>query len=337
MASHRNNEERRSLKALKLLGDRAVALEIEHDEIDSDLQAIKARVKAVRGSETTSESFAESKLAHLERMSVGTPLAESDVDELYREAETAFPGGITAGDLLSATDRTTVDARIARYVDDFNARFGLDRWDYAIAGSCGLMGAMFDLLCVAAPPKPTTEWSKRVDGIFNSGCAARIQHAAAPGGERRARRREQDRERRRKHDRSTRGSSARHAEPHKPPVAGLIPRSCPGFSVRGPGHDARHMYGGRGRRDQDMERYGRSDRDERVRVAGTHVRTLGLRRERAVCDGQQGNGVARTLYGDLAHGAAPSLPGVPTSASRWSTCTSRATTFGSSSPRASRR
>ena len=169
MASHRNNEERSSLKALKLLGGRAVALEIEHDEIDSDLQAIKARVKAMRGSETTSESFAESKQAHLERMSVGTPLAESDVDELYREAETAFPGGITAGDLLSATDRTTVDARIARYVDDFNARFGLDRWDYAIAGSCGLMGAMFDLLCVAAPPKPTTEWSKRVDGIFNQG------------------------------------------------------------------------------------------------------------------------------------------------------------------------
>ena len=100
-------------------------------------------------------------------MSTRTPLTAPDVEALYREAEATFPGEMTAGDLLTATDWATTDARVARHVDDFNARFGLDRWDYAIAGASGLVGAMFDLLCVAAPAKPTTAWSEKVDGIFN--------------------------------------------------------------------------------------------------------------------------------------------------------------------------
>ena len=160
-------DEQRDLKVLKLLGDRAEALETEHAGIASDLQAIKARVKARQRTETTPESLAESKQAHLERMSTRTPLPDSDVDELYREAQAAFPGEMTARDLLTATDRRTVDARVARHVDDFNARFGLDRWDYAIAAASGLVGAMFDLLCVAAPAAPKTAWSEKVDGIFN--------------------------------------------------------------------------------------------------------------------------------------------------------------------------
>ena len=168
MASNRNNEQR-NLEALKLLSDRVDALESKHNEIYSNLQEIKERIEAGQGSKTTSESFEESKRAHLERMSARTPLAESDVDKLYREAETAFPGGMTADDLLTAEDRVTMDARIDRHIDDFNKRFGLDRWDYAIAGACGLMGAMFDLLCVASPPKPTKAWSEKVDGIFNRG------------------------------------------------------------------------------------------------------------------------------------------------------------------------
>ena len=173
MASVRSNDEQRDLKALKLLRNRADALEIAHSDIDSDLRAIKAWVKARKGSETTSESLAESKRVQLEQMSTSVPLAKFDIDELDREAKAVFPDDMAEHDLLTATEWTAVQARIARHVDNFNTRFGLDRWDYAIAGTCGLMGAMFDLLCVAAPPKPTTAWSKRVDGVFNQG----VQHA----------------------------------------------------------------------------------------------------------------------------------------------------------------
>lgn len=52
---------------------------------------------------------------------------------------------------------------------NFNTRYGLDKWDYAIAGSCGLFAAMLDLLCIKAPLKPTVTWNQKVDGIFNEG------------------------------------------------------------------------------------------------------------------------------------------------------------------------
>ena len=155
------------LKALKLLGAHAESLETEHAGIASELRALKARAKAMPRADVTAGSLAASKQGHLERMSRRAPLPESDTSELYRDAEAAHPGEISAHDLLTAYDRRTVDARIARHVDDFNARFGLDRWDYAIAGASGLVGAMFDLLCVAPPAKPTTAWDAKVDGVFN--------------------------------------------------------------------------------------------------------------------------------------------------------------------------
>ena len=169
MATKRDEEEQRNLKALQLLRRRADDLAIKHDEIDSDLQAIKTRVKGMSRSGTPPASFAENQRVHLERMNTRSPMAEPDAEELYGEAEAALPGKMTADDLLTAADRRMRDARIARHVDDFNAKFGLDRWDYAIAGACGLMGAMFDLLCVSPPVKPTMAWTERVDGIFNRG------------------------------------------------------------------------------------------------------------------------------------------------------------------------
>ena len=113
------------------------------------------------------EALAEHKPARLERMSTRAPMAEPDVDELYSQAEAAFAGRMTAEDLLTAAERRSTDARIARHIDNFNARYGLDHWDYAIAGASGLVGAMFDLLCVSPPPKPTTAWTRKVDGTFN--------------------------------------------------------------------------------------------------------------------------------------------------------------------------
>lgn len=68
----------------------------------------------------------------------------------------------TRGDFNITQDR--IDARILA----FNKRYSLDVWDYGIVGSCGLFAAMLDILCVKAPPKPTTSWAKKVEGIFNS-------------------------------------------------------------------------------------------------------------------------------------------------------------------------
>ena len=166
MASDRNDEERRNLKALKLLRERADAVAVVQDGLASDLEALKARAKALQRGDAQ-EGFDERKQAHVARMTGHTPAANPNVEELYRDAEAAFPGEVLESELLTRAERRLTDARIGRYIADFNDRFGLDRWDYAIAGSCGLVGAMFDLLCVSAPPKPTVAWTKKVDGIFN--------------------------------------------------------------------------------------------------------------------------------------------------------------------------
>lgn len=88
-------QNQQDLKALKLLGARAVVLETQHAGIASEFRALKARAKATRRADTTAESLAASKQGHLERMSRRTPLPESDINELYRDAEAAHPGEIS--------------------------------------------------------------------------------------------------------------------------------------------------------------------------------------------------------------------------------------------------
>ena len=103
-------------------------------------------------------------------MSERKKIPDVDLETIYDEAEAAFPEDAYLDDILTPDDRAVVKKRIAAHIEDFNARHALDRWDYAIAGGCGLFAAMLDLLFVKAPPKPKkTEWTKKVDGVFNRG------------------------------------------------------------------------------------------------------------------------------------------------------------------------
>ena len=102
-------------------------------------------------------------------MSQPTELPPANFETIYNEAEAQFPGKVRMNDILTPSDWAIVDKRVAVHVKDFNARYALDKWDYAIAGGCGLFAAMLDLLCVKAPAKPTTGWTKKVDGVFNRG------------------------------------------------------------------------------------------------------------------------------------------------------------------------
>ena len=58
-------QNQQDLKALKLLGARAVVLETQHAGIASEFRALKARAKATRRADTTAESLAASKQGHL--------------------------------------------------------------------------------------------------------------------------------------------------------------------------------------------------------------------------------------------------------------------------------
>lgn len=156
------------IKAIKLLQDRAAEIAGSHSSIGSDLELIKEQLAALGAAEVsqTPEFFAM-KEDFLGAMSCERPLSDVNLADIYQEAGLRYQESMALSEVLTVNDWSNIDEKLDSRISDFNARYGLDRWDYAIAGSCGLFAAMLDLLCVKAPPKPTVKWSKEVDGIFN--------------------------------------------------------------------------------------------------------------------------------------------------------------------------
>jgi hypothetical protein len=168
------------VSALKLLQERSEQIENSHDSLAKDLMALKAQL-AELGAEDFSATaeFQALKTEHLQSMAGTEELADTGLDEIYSYAR-AQHGSAGLDEILSAEDRKAVDERIDRRIDDFNRRFALDRWDYAIAGSCGLFASLLDLLCVSAPPKPTVKWGQQVDGVFNQWVQKAFNSALPP-------------------------------------------------------------------------------------------------------------------------------------------------------------
>ena len=168
-----NKDEQRNIKAVRLLQRRSDAIGEAHDGIGEDIRAVKKRLAELGDVDTSTPDFKKRKQAHLDAMSERRKLPDVGLENIYDEAEAAFPERAYLGDILTSDDWAVVSKRIAAHTEDFNARYALDGWDYAIAGGCGLFAAMLDLLFVKAPAKPTTEWTKKVDGVFNRGCNRR--------------------------------------------------------------------------------------------------------------------------------------------------------------------
>jgi hypothetical protein len=168
------------VSALKLLQERSEQIENSHDSLAKDLMALKAQL-AELGAEDFSATaeFQALKTEHLQSMAGTEELADTGLDEIYSYAR-AQHGSAGLDEILSAEDRKAVDERIDRRIDDFNRRFALDGWDYAIAGSCGLFASLLDLLCVSAPPKPTVKWGQQVDGVFNQWVQKAFNSALPP-------------------------------------------------------------------------------------------------------------------------------------------------------------
>lgn len=162
---------RREIKGIKLLQDRGKEIESAQDGIKAELDAVKGMIAALDGAadilagdEIQKE---KNRILAAEKGVDTVPLVETSLVSIYAEAELRYPERLGISDILTGEDMTRIDERMAAYIRDFDQRYGLDRWDYAIAGGCGLFAAMLDILCVKAPPKPTTAWTKQVDGIFN--------------------------------------------------------------------------------------------------------------------------------------------------------------------------
>ena len=164
-----NKDEQRHIKSIKMLQQRAETIEGVHDEIHSDITDIRAKLAEIGDVDNSTESFAQIKQTYLCSMSLHKELSNVDMEDIFSESESVFPDNLRLDDILTPTDWAITDKRITARVDDFNRQYALDGWDYAIAGGCGLFAAMLDLLCVSAPAKPTTNWTKKIDGVFNRG------------------------------------------------------------------------------------------------------------------------------------------------------------------------
>ena len=164
-----SKDEQRNIKAIWRLQQRSSTIAGAHDDIHRDIRAIKAKLPELGDVDKSTPDFAERKQAHLDAMSEHKELPDVDLEAIYNEAETEFPRNANLDDILTSNDWAVVDKRVAARIEVFNARYALDGWDYAIAGGCGLFAAMLDLLFVRAPTKPTTKWTKEMDGVFNRG------------------------------------------------------------------------------------------------------------------------------------------------------------------------
>ena len=163
-----NRDEQRRIKAIKLLQQRAHAIENIHEDIHDEIGEIKTKLTEIGHVDKATASFAESKQVHISAMSQQKGISNVDLEDIVRESEMVFPQELRLHDILTSADWASTDKRIKAHIDNFNHKYALDKWDYAIAGGCGLFAAMLDLLFVRAPAKPTTtKWTEKIDGVFN--------------------------------------------------------------------------------------------------------------------------------------------------------------------------
>ena len=103
----------------------------------------------------------------LAQWGVQKPLPQEDAANIYAMAEQLYPKDVNLKEVLNKNELTEIQTRYDAYIANSNPRYGLDGWDYAIAGCCGLFAAMLDILCIRAPLKPTSSFTQQADGIFN--------------------------------------------------------------------------------------------------------------------------------------------------------------------------
>lgn len=166
-----DDELQREIKAIKLLQDRSCEIAESHAATVNDLKVLKDQVADLCETYSVQQALlATTTEEELGSAKCGEPIPQVELSEIFREAESRYPEALGVQSILSSQDQKELEERLAQKIQLFNARYGLEAWDYAIAVSCGLFAGMLDWFAVKAPPGPTKmKWSKEVDGVFNRG------------------------------------------------------------------------------------------------------------------------------------------------------------------------
>ena len=158
----------KELKAIRLLQDRSEKIDACHHDMAADLVTLRTELTMLAGSSVNgTPDVLQMKESILAQWSTKNPLPQEEATNIYSMAEQLYPAAVSLTDVLNKTELAEAQTRYDAHIASFNQRYGLDGWDYAIAGCCGLFAAMLDILCVRAPLKPTAAFTQQADGIFN--------------------------------------------------------------------------------------------------------------------------------------------------------------------------
>lgn len=154
------------LKAIKLLKDNNAQINQSHNAISSDIEKMKYELAALVEGKISEQDITKEKKLQLDKMNSCSPVENIALRNIYAEARTKYD---TVGlqDVLSIDDFVKAQCRYDGYVSEFNKRYELDQWDYAISAGCAVFAGLLDCLWVKAPLKPTVQYSQQVDGLFN--------------------------------------------------------------------------------------------------------------------------------------------------------------------------
>ena len=164
------------LKVIKLMQQEAQKVDSIHSGISQDLQAIKAKLSQA----LENGSYLDKNALPNKTVQIATPLVKKSFSEIVEIANNEIPNEIGFRDILSDDDLIKIDYKINNYVESFNKKHQLDKWDYAIGGGTGLFCAILDVLFIQKPFKPTVKYSEKVNGLFNQWSQSAINNLIPP-------------------------------------------------------------------------------------------------------------------------------------------------------------
>ena len=154
------------IKAVKHIQNMAGETEAIHADIDRGIEDLKRSLMSLDAFDEDEYQLALEHERSLPREAI--PLERKTFREISHEAEQSIQHKVTLNDILTREDMEEVSTRIAHHIEDFNREYSLDAWDYAIAGTCGLVAGMLDVMCVKSPVRSTaTRFNTPLEGTFN--------------------------------------------------------------------------------------------------------------------------------------------------------------------------
>ena len=156
----------KQIKAVKHIQNMAEETEAIHNDIDRGIEDLKRSLMSLDAFDEDEYQSALERERNAVREAI--PLERKTFSEISREAERSIQHNVALRDILRSEDMEEVNARIERHIEEFKREYSLDAWDYAIAGTCGLVAGMLDVLCVKSPVRSTaTKIDTPLEGMFN--------------------------------------------------------------------------------------------------------------------------------------------------------------------------